>query len=114
MKEFNLEEARAGKPVCLNTGEEARIIYYNRQSRDNYPIVVLIKDGCGNEHTKVSTLSGELAISNDKLVMAPTKHEGWVNIHQDYSLSGIYDSKTQAEIFRSQKTIATVKIEWEE
>lgn len=41
MKPFNLEEAKAGKPICTRDGLLARIICFNRQG-DNKPIVALI------------------------------------------------------------------------
>ena len=32
MKEFNLEQAKAGKPVCRRDGKKARIICYDAKS----------------------------------------------------------------------------------
>lgn len=40
MKEFNLEEAKAGKLVCVDNGEKARIICFDAHSE--YPIIALI------------------------------------------------------------------------
>ena len=45
MKEFNLEEAKAGKPVYTRDGRPARIICWDRKSykTTEYHIVALIK-----------------------------------------------------------------------
>lgn len=42
MKPFNLEEAKAGKPVCTKSGRKARIVCFD--ARNNQPIVALIED----------------------------------------------------------------------
>jgi len=42
MKPFNLEEAKAGKPVCTRSGRKARIICFD--ARNDQPIVALIED----------------------------------------------------------------------
>lgn len=48
MKKFNLEEAKAGKPVITRDGSEARIICFDMKN-DLYPIVALIEDGLESE-----------------------------------------------------------------
>ena len=40
MRKFNLEEAKAGKPVCTRDGKDARIEYIDSDSL--YPIVARI------------------------------------------------------------------------
>lgn len=47
MKPFDLEQAKAGKPVCTKRGEPVRIIFFN--ATGSYPIIGLIDDGVGNE-----------------------------------------------------------------
>lgn len=41
MKPFNLEEAKAGKPVCNRAGEDVRIVCFDRKSDFNTPIIAL-------------------------------------------------------------------------
>lgn len=41
MKPFNLEEAKAGKPICTRNGDKARIIYYGLKG--NCPIVAAVQ-----------------------------------------------------------------------
>ncbi len=42
MKEFDLEKAKAGHPVCTRDGRETRILCFDRKGGS--PIVVLVKD----------------------------------------------------------------------
>lgn len=41
MKPFNLEEAKAGKPVCTRDGKPARIVCYDKKN-SIYPLVALV------------------------------------------------------------------------
>lgn len=42
MKQFNLEEAKSGNPVCIRDGNDARIICFDAKTRCDKPIVALI------------------------------------------------------------------------
>lgn len=57
MREFNLEEAKAGKPVCTRDGKDARIISFDYK-RD-YPIVAAI-GADGKEKFGVYTSAGRV------------------------------------------------------
>lgn len=46
LKEFNLEAAKAGKPVCTRDGRKARIICFDLNNK-NFPIVAIIN--CDSE-----------------------------------------------------------------
>jgi hypothetical protein len=41
MKEFNLEEAKEGKPVCTRDGRNARIVCFDLKG--TYPIMALLE-----------------------------------------------------------------------
>ena len=43
LKPFNLEEAKAGKPICTRDGRKARIICYDKKG-DSDPIIALIEN----------------------------------------------------------------------
>lgn len=43
LKPFDLEAAKAGKPVCTRDGRKARIICYDRQSDHGFPLVALVE-----------------------------------------------------------------------
>lgn len=112
LKEFNLEAAKAGKPVCTRDGRKARIICFDLNNK-NFPIVAIINcdteenayqydiDGVCDEHD-----------NNLNLMMSPEKKEGWIIIHKE----AIYDKETAEKI--AKETTADViriqKIEWEE
>lgn len=112
LKEFNLEEAKAGKPVCTRDGRKARIICFDLNNK-NFPIVAIINcdteenayqydiDGVCDEHD-----------NNLNLMMLPEKKEGWIIIHKE----AIYDKETAEKIARetTANVIRIQKIEWEE
>lgn len=111
-KPFDLEAAKAGKPVCTRDGRKARIICFDLNNK-NFPIVAIINcdteenayqydiDGVCDEHD-----------NNLNLMMLPKKKEGWIIIHKE----AIYDKETAEKI--AKETTADViriqKIEWEE
>ena len=122
MKEFDLEKAKAGAPVCTREGLPARIICWDRKD-DYYPILALVERN--NKEILISaTEKGHVfddeRCSNGDLFMTSVKHEGWVNIHKDeYGMP-----ETTERIWKSEESarnaangdesyIATAKIEWE-
>lgn len=44
MKPFNLEEALAGKPVVTRGGDKITHLYYNKDAKSDYPILVWVDD----------------------------------------------------------------------
>ena len=41
-KPFDLEQAKAGKPVCTRDGRKARIICFDTKTLGDYPIIALV------------------------------------------------------------------------
>lgn len=123
MKEFNLELAKAGHPVQTRDGRKVRIICWDVK-RDIYPIIALVTEETGEESDFSYTLKGQydISIANGELdlVMAPEKHEGWINLYRtsaDGVATGgiIFKTKEDAEnAEHSLPKVATIKIEWEE
>lgn len=115
MKPFNLEAAKAGKPVCTRDGRKARIICFDR--KDVRPIIALIKsdnyDDEGVYYYYADGLNLNSYPSAFDLMMLPEKKEGWVNIYDDMI---IYESEEEAKIgiATARNYIATTKVEWEE
>lgn len=126
MKEFNLELAKANRPVQTRNGRPARIICYDRKgANDNYPIIALVKNHNNEEHPYNYTKDGTLSIhpyeDDLDLFMVPTKKEGWINLYKNSNsyypiYRGVYPTKEAAhiEIDEAKEYIATTKIEWEE
>ena len=118
LKPFDLEAAKAGKPVCTRDGRKARIICFD--AKCNKPIVALIYD-CNKETVFQYLESGRFFVDQiDKydLMMFTRKKEGWLNIYKDFEdrICCIY--KTKEEALEKKETeddyITTIKIEWEE
>ena len=121
MKEFDLEQAKAGKPVYTRDGRKARIICFDR--KDNTPIVALIE--CVNHAEILQCVHNDgkcfhYDTSNNDLMMLPEKKEGWVNVYK--GVDGVtfskhpYTSKDEA-IKKSGilfGRIDTIKVSWEE
>ena len=118
MKPFDLEAAKAGKPVCTRDGRKARIICFD--AKCNKPIVALIYD-CNKETVLQYLENGRFFVEQiDKydLMMLPQKKEGWINIYKDFedTVCCAYLTKEDALKNRSIEDgyITTIKIEWEE
>ena len=122
MKPFNLEEAKAGKPVCTRDGHPARIICFDKKS-SNFTIVALID--VGNEELEVSyTNEGHyystMGESNNDLFMVGEHKEGWINIYsiensKPHVSYDIYPTKEEAQhAIAAPYLVDTIKIEWED
>ena len=121
LKPFDLEAAKAGKPVCTRDGKKARIICFDR--KDIKPIVALVTFINGTSVIEKAFYyfeDGYHLSKNDNniydLMMLPEKKEGWVNVYK----GGLLDTKsypTKKEAFDKACTegyVDTVKFEWEE
>lgn len=112
LKPFDLEAAKAGKPVCTRDGRKARIICFDTISKGNYPIIALLEDkGC--EAIFYYNKDGKCNVGTElDLMMLPEKKEGWIIIHKE----AIYDKETAEKIARetTANVIRIQKIEWEE
>lgn len=121
MKEFNLEEAKAGKPVINNHGLPARIVCFDRCYNINpgFPILALV-DSDGDELCRTYSLEG-IGSNGDKLMMKPEKTTLWANVYKsNYSTFSIgqtilHLNREDAEknIIAGNGYIDTVKIEVE-
>lgn len=117
MKPFNLEAAKAGKPVCTRDGRKARIICFDAKRKDGKNIMALIpsKEYPGFEDLVAYPNNGNYHGGHENdgdLMMLPEKKEGWIIIHKE----AIYDKETAEKIARetTANVIRIQKIEWEE
>ena len=113
LKEFDLEAAKSGKPVCTRDGRKARIICFDRDW--DMHIVALVSDPLWESvHYYLSNGKVDFYKQNDEdLMMLPEKKEGWVNVYS-HRLGGPYESKEYALKQKMKDCIDTVKISWEE
>lgn len=112
LKKFDLEAAKAGKPVCTRDGRKARIICFDLNNK-NFPIVAIIN--CDTEENAYQYDIDGICDEHDNnlnLMMSPEKKEGWIIIHKE----AIYDKETAEKIARetTANVIKIQKIEWEE
>jgi len=122
LKPFDLEKAKAGKPVCTRDGRKARIICFDRDW--DMHIVALVADPLG-ESVHYYLSNGKVDFDrqlDDDLMMLPEKKEGWVNVYYN-KIDGITFSKhphtSKEEAIKEaggtlSGRIDTVKISWEE
>ena len=115
LKPFNLEAAKAGKPVCTRDGRKARIICFDRKFYHdgyNYPIVAMVNDNeLVHAYTQDGLLVGNMEGELD-LMMLPERKEGWVNVYKER----IYSTKEEAieATYDGVTYVDTVKVCWEE
>jgi len=113
MKPFNLEEAKAGKPVVTRDGRPVRILAFDRKG--DYCIVAIVS--CwGSDEVIGYRESGKSATINSEydLFMKLEKKEGWVNVYRGGSTGDLYSTEDAAKRSTLPSRIATVKVEWEE
>lgn len=127
MREFNLEEAKAGKPVCTRDGREARIICFDVEN-ETFPIVAVVKDEDGVENAGVYTRDGYCFPNGDKtaddLMMVSRTRRGWIGIHKSgignalARTTHIFSTREEVEEvlreFRVTKVYEIKQIEYEE
>jgi len=128
MKPFNLEEAKAGKPVCTRDGRDVRIVCWDVMNVGNC-IVVLVMERVNGESVQIYYRDGTpvnvIGITDTPhvLMMKSEKLEGWVCIFKE-STGGIargvspiiYDSWEEAKFKgeASKEYIGYAHITWEE
>ena len=127
LKKFDLEAAKAGKPVCTRDGRKARIISFDRKflfKGVSYPIIALVEDTAKEETIYGYNEKGKVIIENDTpykddLMMLPQKKEGWVRIYKSasnvyYLSSNIYKTEEEAKHSSDCCYVGASKISWEE
>lgn len=118
MKPFDLEAAKAGKPVCTRDGRKARIICFDTINKGNYPIIALLEDK-GSEAIFYYNKDGKCNVGTElDLMMLPEKKEGWVNLCKNNSgdtlAVGVFPNREEAVSNCPPSYLGTIKIEWEE
>ena len=116
LKPFDLEAAKAGKPVCTRDGRKARIICFDAKG-DPCPIIALVEEN-NIESAYRYDKNGQNAYKKSELdlMMFPEKKEGWVNVYK----GGLLDTKsypTKKEAFDKacpEGYVDTIKINWSE
>lgn len=118
MKEFDLQKAKEGHPVCTRDGKPVRILCFDKHDDSGSPIVALV---CGNDKNEAlfdyhinGRFINRRELCND-LMMVTEKKQGWINIYKDNILGTfVYDTEDEALLHKDNDCIATTQIEWEE
>lgn len=113
MKPFNLDEAKAGKPLVTRDGRKARFIAHVPECRIDWRLQAYID---GDEFIRSFNENGVYnGVGNLDLFMASEKRTGWINIYPN-KLTGkeIFETENEAFVRRTRDAIATIRIEWNE
>ena len=115
LKPFDLEAAKAGKPVCTRDGRKVRIICFDRINGDYYKIVACVTAFDGDfEEVLFYGIDGYIVDSqnpkDEDLMMLPEKKEGWILLRKD---GCVFDNE---EVAKKNCTgdYFVAKVEWEE
>ncbi len=128
-KPFNIDQARAGHPVCTRDLRPVRIVCYDMTdgiSKDN--ILALVSETDGSETAYAYNRDGTFMGAGEQhrldLQLAKTKKSGWINIYKYPEVSFVEterciyeseeDAKLHAMIDEEDAYIASVPITWEE
>ena len=127
LKPFDLEAAKAGKPVCTRDGRKARIICFDKVG--DFPIVALTDDRYYKEEgVNLYDINGKGSNECFDLMMLPEKKEGWENVYKReneyicenecnvFTGIAVYKSEGEAKrnIDKNEIYVNTIKITWEE
>lgn len=123
MKPFDLEAAKAGKPVCTRNGYKARIICFDYQTYDGFCIVVAFKKD-RFENLMFYNFDGKCrgeGMEEYDLMMVTERKTGWINVYPstdpkyDAFVGGgiVYKTKEEALSKATVYTLATIEIDWE-
>lgn len=124
LKPFDLQKAKAGKPICTRDGRKA--VFLTTLQNKRFPVVAVVN--CGQEEEVYQYDINGIYDENDEaldLMMLSEKKEGWVNIYRDIDNNipytendNIYSSrdkaKESAKMLNMKTYIDTIKVEWEE
>ena len=115
MREFNLEEALAGKPVVTRNGHKVdQLKKYDVESRFNLYGVLLEEIIAFSESGKYSKPPNVSLESEYDLFMKSEKKEGWINIYAGGRSGCTFTNKEGALKQASGRVLDTIKIQWEE
>lgn len=122
MKNFNLSEARQGKPVCLEDGSPARIVCYDLKNEE-YPLLVAYQVDTTKECFDAFSIEGKSFSCPFDLKMQSITHTKWVNVYDtddenpyaEMSKIGYpTESEAKGAINEEKKYHKTIQITWED
>lgn len=117
MKPFDIEQAKAGKPVQTRDGRDVEIVRFNL--RGDSPILAIIKlleYDCAIRFSIDGSYNRKLKENYNDLFMKSETKEGWVAVIAGGKSCFIYDTEEEAKTIGGAypSFVAVAKIEWEE
>lgn len=111
-KPFDLEAAKAGKPVCTRDGKKVRIVCFDKVGA--YPIIALVQE-VGMETCHFYSQDGKCADCGNEydLMMLCEKKKGYVNIYSNMIHDTLEDADRAREDVNDSNYIETLEVEWE-
>lgn len=123
LKPFDLEAAKAGKPVCTRDGRKARILCYDLKGAEYFIVAAIETHDCLAESISAYDKNGRFdhdKENNNDLMMIPEKKEGWINLYwedgmiEDCTCIPYATREDALDNISDPRFVTTVKIEWEE
>jgi hypothetical protein len=96
MKDFNLKDALAGKPVVTRDGRPVKIAGYNKDAKESARLIGWVKGSNLNWYEGGSYMGA--FVSNYDLFMAPTERKEWVVRSSGGGIFVPFKTKQEAEI----------------
>lgn len=130
MKPFNLEEAKAGKPVVTREGKKVKFVAHVPEAREGHKVVFLNEGKILSHYENgryLQQLRNSDTDSGHDLFMASVKKKAWACVKQTSSgeanfMSGkLFKTKEEGLGYKamhnstfSSQVVAVIEIEWEE
>ena len=113
IKPFNLEAAKADKPVCTRSGKQARIVCFDKVGV--YSIIALVREE-KMETCHFYSQDGKCADCGSEydLMMLCEKKRGYVNVYSDMIYTTLEDADNARKNANTRNYIQTLEVEWEE
>jgi len=103
------------KPIETTEKLPARLLSVDYRVAGNTYMLVQIEHLDGSVARTFHKNGSPLLPYEGKICNRKTKREGWINVYSDLSVHGkVWETEEEAKKFALYKTVATVKIEWEE
>ena len=113
LKPFDLEAAKANKPVCTRSGKQARIVCFDKVGV--YSIIALVREE-KMETCHFYSQDGKCADCGSEydLVMFHQKKKGYVNVYSNMIYVTLEDADNARKNANNSNYIQTLEVEWEE
>lgn len=112
LKPFDLEAAKANKPVCTRSGKKVRIVCFDKVGA--YPVIALVQEK-GIETCHFYSSDGKSADCGNgyDLMMLCEKKKGYVNIYSNIIHDTLENADKVRKRINNSNYLYTLEVEWE-